>query len=220
MKALIFALTLALSPAALGAEKKDQACREGKSFLNEIHNCGQNKVAAGYAEKCANASLSAVKAAGGALAAHMEAAKKSLEAGQAAGMNDARKRLQTTVAALGMQIVAMQKSAALIADYPKVMIDYPDGKDDETSAGCFSPVFNKIQDIVSGLDREIVKAKEARQQAKAFLATLGTKSSDLSGFTKPAASGAGHQPASAPKGPKGKNWNASDISGTKPELKK
>lgn len=218
MKALILALALA-SP-LWAAEKKQPACREGKSFLKEIYNCGQNKLAATYAEKCANHSLAAVKAAGGALAAQMEAAKLSLSTGQAAGMNDARKRLATTVMALGAQIAAMQKSAALISAYPKVMIDYPDGKDDETSAGCFSPAFNKIQDIVSNLDQEIVKAKGAREQARIFLATLSRSGSDMNALNKavPKAS-----PANAPKGPvgpKGKNWNASDISGTKPEPKK
>jgi hypothetical protein len=217
MKALLLALLVAYPAAA--AEKKQPVCREGKSFFDEIYNCGQNKLAAQYAEKCANASLSAVKAAGAALAAQMEAARKTLGAGQASGMNDARSRLQITVNALGTQIVAMQKSAALIADYPKVMIDYPDAKDDETSAGCFSPAFNKIQDIVTNLDQEILKAKQARSQAKAFLATLGSASTDMRGVAGAKVSN-GPGPASAPKGPKGKNWNASDISGTKPDPKK
>lgn len=216
MKILLLALVLAYPAPA--AAKKDDSCRAGKSFLQEIYNCGQNKVAAAYAEKCANISLAAVKAAGGALAVQMEAAKKSLGSGQTAGMNDARKRLQTTVAALGLQIVAMQKSASLIADYPKVMIDYPDGKDDETSAGCFSPAFNKIQDIVTNLDQEILKAKAARKQAKAFLATLGASSGDMSVVNKTKVSAGAA--AAAPKGPKGKNWNASDISGTKKKDKK
>ena len=160
-----------------------------------------------------------MKAAGAALATQMEMARKSLGAGQTSGMNDARNRLATTLTALSGQIVAMQKSAALIADYPKVMIDFPDGKDDETSAGCFSPAFNKIQDIVSEIDREIVNAKRARAQAKAFLATLGSSSADMTAVTRAKAlSGPG--PASAaklPAGPKGKNWNGSDISGTKPK---
>lgn len=214
MKALLLVL-LVTHPAA-AAEKKQPVCREGKSFFNEIYNCGQNKLAAQYAEKCANASLAAVKAAGTALALQMEAARKFLGSSQASGMNDARSRLKTTVDTLSLQIVAMQKSANLIADYPKVMIDYPDAKDDETSAGCFSPAFNKIQDIVTNLDQEIIKAKEARAQAMAFLATLGSASSDMKAVAGAKVTN-GPKPASAPQGPKGKNWNASDISGTKPK---
>lgn len=214
MTALLLVLLAALPAAA--AEKKQPACREGKSFFNEIYNCGQNKVAAAYAEKCAAVSLAAVKSAGAALAAQMELARKNLSSGQSAGMNDARSRLKTTVDTLSLQIVAMQKSAALIADYPKVMIDYPDGVDDETSAGCFSPAFNKIQDIVTNLDQEIVKAKQAREQAKTFLASLGSASADMTAVTSAKVSG-GPKPASSPKGPKGKHWNASDISGTKPK---
>lgn len=224
MRGLIFLFAIALPVSA--AEKKEPACMEGKAFLSQIYNCGQNKVAAVYAERCSKASLAAVKAASAGLAAQMAALKQRNS--QSGSMQDARERLASAISALGAQITAIQKSASMIAAYPEVMIDYPGAEDDEASAGCFSPAFNRIQDIVTNLDQEIVAAKAARLQAQAFLATLGASGNDMRALVgaevKPgseAKSGADSKAAAQnPKGPKGKSWSPSDISGTEPDPKK
>lgn len=131
-----------------------------------------NKLAVDYAQACSDSLIAASRAQGAALAAVMNSLKAQLGDAQNRSMTDTAKRLKISIDQLTAQIKNLQKGTGTILAYPEVMIDFPEGKDDNTSAECFSKNFHKLQDIVDNLSNEIMNSKHARETALQMLATV------------------------------------------------
>lgn len=196
-------------------------CRAGQSFYKEIYNCGKNTLAVTYAKQCSETLFSDAKSHGRALVKNLAKLKSAKESSQTESMGAAKVDLIASVESLEEQIKSLQANTNVIADYPLVMIDYADGEDETTSAICFSDSFDDLQEIVAGLDKEIVNAKRARQEALEFLKTLQISSRNLdsmnTGRVPSSVESKGQGPAA---GPKGKRIRGSDISGTEKKKKK
>lgn len=153
---------LSVNP-ALGAEESGLAvaCPD-KSFIRPfIMMCGHNKYVAMQARICGDAVVESWQAASQRLIPMLQSRGKI--SNQNISEEDARRNYQDTVNGLIAQIQVMQRYTAVIADYPKVMIDLGNSTGDSTSLSCFNEAFHKVQEIVSYLDDEIIRAKKLRK---------------------------------------------------------
>lgn len=204
-------------------------CPAASAFLEQIYNCGQNKLVIDYGRACADAQIAASRAQGAKLAAVMAEMGKNLGEAQNRSLVDATKRLQITVRELSRQIQSLQKHTKTVENYTESMIDFADGKDDSTSAECFSENFHGLQKIVNEMDQEILNSKKALQSALTMLASLKKSETNLEGSlrgseaaasngAKGLGAGTAKRPATAPNGQA--KGSGSDISGTERLQKK
>lgn len=121
-------------------------------------------MAAAAAADCSKLVISSWKAVASSLQASLRGNGNSGRQDQS--FADAQKDYQHSIRVLEEQIKSLQKYTGLIADYPNVMIDFPDAKNAEDSAECFNENFDKIQKIVGHMDDEILAAKAARDEMK------------------------------------------------------
>jgi|GEM_PF-3024242 len=77
------------------------------------------------------------------------------------------------------QVVQMQRYTAIVADYPKIMIDLPNSQGDATSLSCFNDAFHQVQEIVTYLDGEIVRAKKVRESAISLMSVSDARQQGL-----------------------------------------
>jgi hypothetical protein len=198
------------------------ACPEGAKIEKEIYNCGRNSFPVKLAKVCEKALTRQSEESGHALADLMSELNSSAPGAgaQGASLEDARSRLGLAISNLTTQIHDLQQSADRVARYTLVMIDAPDGVDDETSLDCFSENFHALQDVVTRLDKEIVDAEAARAKAIDLAETLGDRAAKLTGpGGKSAHAGKAsrdREPAPAAR----KQGGASDITGLPAEEKR
>lgn len=215
----LLAITLLLFTADAHADLKNHIpleCASHDSFIKQIMNCGDNNLALTYANQCADRVAAEAKANARELAGLMKQYEKGISAGQSHSQENNGQNLRTAIDVLYRQIVDMQRNTARVADYTLAMIDAPGSDSAETSTECFNSAFDSLSEIVRKMDKEIVAAIAARKKAMALLKLSGELHGDLGTMNPVSMSAQPRRPASAPRGPKGKNWNASDISGTKP----
>lgn len=171
--------------------------------------CGQNKYIALQARYCANSLTQEWKAAANRLVKIMQPPKQKNKDRQSDAEEKSMRDYQRTIQEVYEQIRAMQKFTAVISEYPKVMIDAPGSTGDSTSLSCFNEAFHQVQDIVSYLDGEIVRAKQIRRSAESLMHTsvsLQTGFGSLANSQSPSA-------LSSKESVFGKNSRASAISG-------
>jgi hypothetical protein len=174
-------LLLAFSPAsALASPIKimlPAVCPSHLQMEEFILMCGQNKYVAAQALHCANAlSVSWQTAANQLLPALKSRGKQGnqseLEADALASYWDA-------VNAVDDQIRQMQQYTAIIEMYPKIMIDAPASTGDKTSLSCFNEAFHQVQEIVTHLDKEIVRAKSVKKSAMSLAGVASSRQQSL-----------------------------------------
>lgn len=218
----LLALTLLLFAVDARADLNNHVpieCAAHDSFVKQIMNCGDNHLALTYANQCADRISAESKANARDLAALMKKYEKGLHGSQSQSQESNIRNLRTAVDVLYRQIVDMQRNTARVADYTLAMIDAPGSDSAETSTECFNSAFDSLSTVVKKMDQEIVNTIQARKKAISLLKLSGEFHGDLGTMNPASVTAPPRRPASVPKGPRGKNWNASDISGTKPKKK-
>jgi hypothetical protein len=220
MKLLALCLLLLSLNAQAGLKKHTPIeCDSYEAFIKQIMNCGDNSLALNFANQCADRISAEAKENARELTALMKQYEKGMINGQSQSQENNGKNLRVAIDVLYRQIVDMQRNTARVADYTLAMIDAPGSDSAETSTDCFNSAFDSLSDIVKRMDKEIVNTISARKKALALLKLSGEHHGDLGTMNPVKMTSPPRRPASAPKGPKGKNWNASDVSGTEPKKK-
>jgi len=177
-RALLVLIAFLLAPTARAADKKVKIdCPHVQDLSDEVFNCGSNKFAAMEAQACSDQVVATWTQASDLL--------KPLLARDAGNKQDTAETntsadYEKAIKALDAEILLMQNYTALIASYASVTFDFPDGRDDSTSPDCFNKPFHQIQDIVSNLDKEIVRAKKVRKLAAQLRGTSDAYHKNLS----------------------------------------
>ena len=208
---------------AHAAEKKLSVCPQAKDFKEQIYNCGSNELAVKIAQQCSDTLMAASKAQGAAFAALLNGMKAQLGSAQNVSMRDSAQRLALAIQQFSAQIESMADQTDKVGNYTDAMIDFADGKDDDTSLECFSENFHKLQKIIDGLDHEIENSMDARDAALTMFNTLKAQGKKLDADPKFSLAAPGTKAPAAPapkagtKRPKytGEDpYAPSDISGT------
>lgn len=167
---------------ALAADEAQMICASPESFIEDIYNCGQNKVATFYAQKCADELMKKSAENGKSLSLLLAELEKAGKENQEAAFADAKNRLELSAAVLRTQIDELKKNTDRIETYTEAMIDFPDSKEDESSAECFNTAYHSLQKIVDRLDKEIIQSKAALEQTQTIIASkqINTKMGTLS----------------------------------------
>lgn len=141
--------------------------------------CGHNPYVALQARYCADELVASWTKAAQELVPRLQARGQS--GMQHQSEDDTRKDYHDAIRAISFQIKQMQYYTALIADYPFVMIDVGGSTGDETSLSCFNEAFHQVQDIVTYLDGEIVRAKKIKKSATALMELSASRHQNLAG---------------------------------------
>jgi hypothetical protein len=167
---LILAVTIALSPRPASAARKEifrqAACPEPAWLAKRIRICSQNRFAAEAAARCQaemDRDWTRVYKLFRKLLGQAEARQTE---NQNRSMVDSRDGYYETYLEMSRQVEQMQKYTTRIASYAQVMLDFPDSRSAKTSASCFNSAFDQVQEIVSGMDKKIIEAMKARDEAK------------------------------------------------------
>lgn len=171
MISFLFTILLFAGDKSFAEDPRSLLCPTPSSFIEEIYNCGQNKLAALYAQNCSNALLKKSRATGKSLSSLMAELEKLGQRKQDKAYIDEKNRLALTIAALKAQIEELKRNTDVVASYTNAMIDFPDGVDDESSAECFNSAFHSLQKTVDGLDLEIQNSEAAYAKAKELFAS-------------------------------------------------
>jgi hypothetical protein len=137
--------------ASLASPALGDSCKPWQEVEKQINNCGSNAVAVEHAQAC----LTIVTRESGAALETLRTARSSRNRGVlSAAINDVAEQIKT-----------VQEQTAAVADYTKAMIDDPGSHSRETSLECFNTSFDKLQKVVSGMDRKIIEMKKALEAA-------------------------------------------------------
>ncbi|MGZ3738680.1 MAG: hypothetical protein ACXVB9_04850, partial [Bdellovibrionota bacterium] len=182
-------------------------CPHVSEVANEVWNCGANKYAAMEAQDCSDQVIASWTAAAAALQPLLirDAGNK-----QDTSQTNTRSDYDNALARLDSQIVLMENYTNLIAEYAHATINFPDAESQDESPPCFNGPFDKIQDVVSNLDQQIIMAKKVRKLAAGMRGTSDQYHKNLANSLSDAiASGR----LAAKGGPA--NNSASDVTGLK-----
>lgn len=218
MKKLVFTLMFAVVvvPARAGF---DEDCPSLNEVRESIMNCGQNVLASEVASMCAGAVKAAWAAEGARLMGTLKLNDAKLKGEQDKLTVNARNDYLAAINSLDQQITQMQHYTNLVSTYTQVMMDYPEGTSEATSAECFNSAFNDVSKTVADLDNEIIRAMDIRDAAIKMMNTsqAAHKGYDNKMFeSKSPMLKTNRPPASAqPVVPKPKAHRESDVSGIK-----
>ncbi len=217
-----FLIVLLAVPAgcAFAGDDEVSVCPSLQELDNQLISCGDNYFAAELAKECSDKIVTSWKTAAALLQPQLLASGRNQSVSEA----ETKASYEKAAATLKTQIIYMQEGTALIASYPDVMIDFPDSKGEEASLSCFNEAFADVQDIVKGLDKEIVAAKKVYELAKKLRDTAGTRQSGLDKSLISGLSEAGKMAKGSSGGAvarRGKSPRApSDITGVKEDQQK
>ena len=126
-------------------------CPAVKELSAQILNCGHNSVAVERAREC----MRSVKE---------EAQAAVAELRRSAASRD-RRALIAAIDKSARRIELMKAQTDRAAHYAEAMIDIPGSARKESSLDCFNASFDELQRLVTAMDKEIIRAKNARLRA-------------------------------------------------------
>jgi hypothetical protein len=127
------------------------SCPAVKELSAQILSCGHNSVAVERAREC----MHAVKEEAQAAVAELQRAAASRD----------RRALTAAIEKSSRRIELMKAQTDWAARYAEAMIDIPGSARKETSLDCFNARFDELQRLVTAMDNEIIRAKNARLRA-------------------------------------------------------
>lgn len=184
-------------------------CASFAKLNSEIQYCSENTKAVAYAEECAKKLTDAWEQA----ASDLKALQKS-SGSQQAGFQSSSSKYRNTIDRMAYLTGQLVRSADLIASYPNAMVDNSAAKSQSDSFPCYQQAFQKIQKVVSDLDRRSHEGVQALVATSALEENVIARSEDIESdsLVKSVSSDPkteGRTPAS-----KRHKRDASDITGT------
>jgi hypothetical protein len=161
-KAKFIGLLLLLAWPMLARAEDVSVCPSLEELDDQIINCDDGYFVSEKARECADKVLASWRLAADELKKKLESSGRT----QNVSTVEAAKDYDKAMATLKVQILALQESTELVASYPDVMVDFPDAESDEDSLSCFSEPFQQVQETVTELDHEIIRAKKVYTEAK------------------------------------------------------